>query len=140
MLLLLVDFDYSNALVEATVLAHLMGRFDCATVRAGTHCGHLKLPYCGTTGIASCFGCFSLRNSHVGTSLHELRGFQNPPYASVMMYHLTKAQAYLTMHRHICTTAVYDVTLSLLAAAGMRITVYATMRTYAEAIFTAQDL
>jgi hypothetical protein len=70
--LFLVNFEYCNALVEAAVLANLMGRFDCAAVCASAHCGHFELPYSGAAGIPSCFRRFCLWYCHVGTSFNEL--------------------------------------------------------------------
>lgn len=52
------------AIVVAACLANTVSNVVFAAVRALNHAGHFELPYVGTSLVASCFGCFSLRYSH----------------------------------------------------------------------------
>lgn len=58
-----------NALVEAALLADLVRRFERTAVGASAHSRHCQLTDSGAADIASRFRGFSLRYSHVGTSL-----------------------------------------------------------------------
>lgn len=52
------------AVVVAAGLANAVSNIVFAAMRTLNHAGHIKLPYIGTSLVASCFRCFSLRYSH----------------------------------------------------------------------------
>jgi hypothetical protein len=66
--LLRSNFDNLTTVVVAAGLAGSVGQTGLAAVGASDHAGNGQLPVGAASLVASCFGNFSLRNSHGDTS------------------------------------------------------------------------
>lgn len=117
-------FDYLYAFVITAVTANLVRSFQLTALCTFGKRGHIKFPYVGTSFVPSCFGCFSLWNSHFGTS------FNNPG----------KRPLPRGLFQQFAQDGKPWVHLFFATWTGGMVSVHAALRAKALAVLTAQEL